>query len=200
MEFLLFAAGGVSGFIVGALLAARVILARTGMARVTANAAAGFARFGLDTLPERTAADLLAGRIRLRLGGVEYVLPVLPMKASAAWLESLDGRFTGLAENLEKAGNDVPRILELVAADEDGLLELLRTYDVHGILPPRDWITEYATRPEILAATVEVWRASHPLAVTLVEATAAGTTDGTSSGQPSKQPSPSGGDLSTSNA
>ena len=37
-------------------------------------------------LPERSAEDIFAGRVRFSLGGVGYVLPTLPIAAEEEWL------------------------------------------------------------------------------------------------------------------
>jgi hypothetical protein len=130
---------------------------------------AQLAQFWPDELPSRSAVDVIAGRVRVILGGQMYELPVLPLAASDRWLRSLDEQFAELAAGLDAAGNDTPRILELLAGQPDLLYKMLQSYDRTGVLPPRDEINETATAIEILRAALEVWRAAHPLASTLVE-------------------------------
>lgn len=191
--------GLVLGGVAGAARAFRLVAAR----RAVAGAAAGFARFGLEALPERSATDILAGRIRVVLAGQTFDLPVLPRKASREWIERLDARFASLSDALDQAADDTPRVLALLAGHSDWLLEALRSYDTSGVLPTGTaggLLDELATDAEILRATVEVWRAANPLAATL--AAAAGEdeppTDGTASAPPSSPRTPTDGVPATS--
>lgn len=132
---------------------------------------AQLARLWPAELPARSAADVLAGVIRVVLGGRTYELPVLPRAASRRWLETLDNRFAALGAELEQAGNDTPAILARLVAEADGLYDMLLSYDAagQGVLPPRSEIDETATDTEILRALIEVWRAVHPLAATVAQ-------------------------------
>lgn len=186
------AVGLVTGVVLGAARAFRLVAAR----RAVAGASAGLGRLGLGTLPTRSAADILAGRIRLVLGGTGYELPVLPRRASREWLAALDGRFAHLARELDQAADDAPRILGLLAGQSGVLLEMLRSYDTSGILPAAEYLDDYASDSEILVAMVEVWRAANPLAATLAEA--AEETSTTSSERPNTPLTPTVGDLETS--
>jgi hypothetical protein len=187
--------GFVLGVGVGALRAFRIAARR----RSLAGANAGLARLFPENLPTRSASDILAGRIRVVLGGVGYELPVLPRRASREWLESLDARFAAIAEELDQAADDKPRILALLAGQTTGLLYALRAYDQTGVLPDPAYIDDFATDSEILVAMVEVWRAANPLAATLVAGIPDETTDGIPPGLPSSSPLPTGGspDIST---
>lgn len=174
--------GFVLGLGAGAARAFRLAAAR----RAAAGASGALARIWPETMPARSAADIMAGRIRIVLGGQVTDLPVLPRRQSREWLASLDSRFSVLAAALDAA--DTPQILALLASETDALYDLLLEYDHTHLLPPRDAIDDFATDAEILRAVLEVWAALHPLAATLAS-TASGTpTDGTSP-EPSR-PSP----------
>ncbi len=139
--------------------------------RQALGAHAQLARLWPAELPARSATDVLAGVIRVALGGKTYELPVLPRAASRRWLQSLDARFAALATDLEQAGNDTPAIMVRLVAEADGLYEMLLAYDAAGrsVLPPRADIEETATDTEILRAVLEVWRAVNPLAATVAQ-------------------------------
>ena len=139
--------------------------------RQVLGAHAQLARLWPETLPQRSAADILAGLVRVALGGKVYEIPVLPRAASRRWLESLDARFATLANDLERAGNDTPAIMVRLVAEADGLYEMLLAYDRAGasVLPSREDIDEAATDTEILRAVLEVWRAVNPLAATVAQ-------------------------------
>lgn len=187
------------GFLLGLGVGALQVLRLTARRRAVAGASAGLARLWPESLPSRSAADILAGRIRVALGGQTYELPVVPRAASRRWLESLDARFVKLGGELEAAGNDTPRILTLLAAQSEALYELLRSYDQSGVLPPREEIDEVATDTQILRAVLEVWRAANPLAATLAERSEGEPpTSGTSPVRPTTPPPPTDGVPTTS--
>lgn len=185
--------GVLAGFWAGATRAIRIERAR----RAALGTHAQLARLWPAELPQRSAADILAGVIRVSLGGTWYELPVLPRAASRAWLGSLDARFASLAADLEAAGNDAPLILSRLVAESDGLYEMLLSYDQADVLPPKADIDAIATDVEILRAVLEVWRAVNPLAVTIAEGTSP-SPSGTSPEPSTTPPSGTAGALSTS--
>jgi len=184
------ALGLLVGYGVGALRAYR----QAARLRSVSSTSSALARIWPDAIPTRSASDILAGRIVVVLGGAPFELPVLPRRRSREWLASLDARFADLANALESA--DTPEVLRLLSTETDNLYELLFDY-APTILPPRGEIDDFATDAEILRATLEVWSALHPLAVTLVQATSA-MTDGDLLEESSSSPSHTGGTFSTS--
>jgi len=189
-----FGLGAAFGAGLGALYVVRTLRAR----RAAFGAAAGLARFLPAAAPTRSAEDILAGRIRVMLGGAIYQLPVLSRAASRAWREQLDERFAALTADLEAAGDNAGQVLERLAAETDALLDMLLLYDQTGALPDRAEIDGTASDAEILRAVIEVWRAANPLAVTLIEADSATPTSGTSSGLPSGPHRPTAGPQTSS--
>ena len=160
--------------------------------RAREGAFASLATIWPDTLPVRSPSDVLAGVIRVRLGGEVYELPVLPRRQAAAWLASVDAQYAGMADALSSA--ETPEILMMLAADTVRLYDLLLDYDVTGQLPPRDSDTDNATEAEILRAILEVWAALHPLAVALVaRQRARSTSNGNWPESPTPSPSPMAG-------
>jgi hypothetical protein len=185
------ALGFVLGLVVGARRALNLVL--SGRAVRTTNAR--LAQFMPDTMPARSAADILAGRIRVVLGAATYELPVLPRGPSKRWLEQLDARFATLALSLDKAV-DTPEIMGLLVTETDAMYDMLLSYDQSGVLPSRDEIDETATDAQILHAVLEVWRAVHPLVDSVTAAATA--TSGPSFVPRTSSPRPTAGDPSTS--
>lgn len=172
-----------------------------GRRRAAAGASGVLAQVWSDGAPTRNAADIWAGRIRITLGGAEHVLPVAPRKLAREWLGSLDARFATTAALLE--AKDVPDALRVLAAHTDSLYDLLAEYAaaVGVTLPVRDSELDFASDPEILRATVEVWAALHPLAVALATSeTSLTTTRGLSAASTTSSPTPTAGDATTSTA
>lgn len=126
---------------------------------------AGAQPAGLDfteLLGERSAQDILAGVVRVRLGGLEYQLPVLSIAANRRWHAQLEGNLVGLLDTIELEGDDLGGILAVFATATDQLLEALYAYDASGRLPERAALEELATDSEVLVATLGVWSASNP--------------------------------------
>lgn len=155
------------GLLLGFLGGARYTFTLLSSGRAVRSAGARMALLMPQSVPERTSEDILAGRVRIQLGPMTYVLPVLPRGPSRRWLESLDQRFVNLGVALAQAHEDPQVIIQTLSAETDGLYELLLTYDQTNVLPPRDELEEFATDAQILHAVLEVWRAAHPLVATV---------------------------------
>jgi hypothetical protein len=186
-------------FLIGAMFGARRAFRLVTQARKMRGAHSRLARFMPEAMPKRTAADILAGRIRIVLGGVPYDLPVLPRNASRKWIENLDGAFASMALALDEAGDDTAQILSLLSTQTELMYAALLDYDTTEVLPSRDELDEVATDAEVLQATLEVWRAANPLLAVVAE-TATTATNGTSPAQQSSPPSNTDGVPTTSSA
>lgn len=198
MDLLVVALALALGFLLGVGVGAARAFRLTTQRRAAAGASAALASFWPEAMPERSATDILAGRVRLVLAGIPYDLPVLPRGESRRWLESLDLQFATLGALLDEAGNDTPRILTMVTQRQDLLVGFLKSYDTGNVLPETAYLDEFATDAEILRAVIEVWRAANPLAATLAGMPTEGPMAGTSPEQPSSPQPSSAGTLSTS--
>lgn len=183
MDLILVAALALAlGFLLGALVGARRTLAMIRSGR-NLRAVGGVVGGMASEVPARSSADVLAGRIRVLLGGTTYELPVLARGPSRRWLETLDTRFESLAADLGAASDNPELIMRRLASETDALYDLLLSYDQTHVLPDRAEVDEVASDAQILHAVLEVWRAVHPLADTLSQA--ASTTSTTLFEQPS---------------
>jgi hypothetical protein len=112
-------------------------------------------------LPPRSIEDLLGERVRLVIGGQEFVLPVPVISVAERWKADLDATMTRL---LDGASSDDPgATLDALASDAGPFLDLLASFDVDGVLPTADVIRETTTPLGLLLAVLEVWRAVNPL-------------------------------------
>lgn len=115
--------------------------------------------------PERTVEDVLAGRLRVTLGGETYVLPVRSIASNRRWVESLDTDLGGLLAAVNEAGDDLGAISSAftrIGAEE--LLGLVLAYDDTGVLPPKDELEETTKPHEALMAVMGIRRVQNPLA------------------------------------
>lgn len=144
----------------------------------------------------RSAADIVAGRVRLTFGGTTYTLPVRSIRTNREWKESLDGRLAGMLSVLTTASENTTAILLALASATGPMLDALSQYDETHVLPPRDELERLATEMEVVRAVAEVWLAANPLLVMatlgMVNQTPAATTNGSSAPTSSPRPSTAG--------
>jgi hypothetical protein len=110
----------------------------------------------------RSAEDIFAERVRIRLGQTDYVLPVLPMGPEQEWKSALDASFD--AELGAANATDVAGVVSILERYPDKLLDALITYDRSGVLPPREKLLAEATQLQVLKAVLEVRQSANPLA------------------------------------
>lgn len=109
--------------------------------------------------PTRSTADVLAGRIRVRLAGQVYSLPVLTIGENEEWQ-------AGLEEHLQPilaAGDDVDEVVATLAAFSGDLMVFLRSYDRHHVLPQEPAWEKTIYPNELLTAVLEVRLAADPM-------------------------------------
>lgn len=179
------ALGAVLGFIAGA---ARV-RAQVRRGRLVRKAGAALAPLLPDERPTLSLADIFANRVRVRLGGITYDLPVRNIEDNERWVRSLEGRLAAVAGAIQ-ATDAKPEILRLLLAEHEAAYELLLSYDASGVLPPADEIARLATSNEILNAVLLIWQAADPKAAAGL---VTGVTNSTPQGRTSSSPLPTAG-------
>lgn len=126
-----------------------------------------------ELLPERSAEDIAAGRIRLTFGILESArtvdLSVLPISANRIWKERLEKSLGGVWEGLEGVA-DGSKALAWLGNQTFDMVDLLQAYDARGVMPDKEWILDNATDQQVLSAFLGVAAAAHPLAASLIEA------------------------------
>lgn len=111
----------------------------------------------------RPVEEILAGRIRLRIGDQYYTLPTLSLRKNREWKENLDAQLTDLLSGLQHAENNIPLVLDLLTAAPDKLLDLLIAYDSTNVLPTRDELEDLLNEADLIRLVMEVWAAANPL-------------------------------------
>ncbi len=120
----------------------------------------------LDTFGSpRTVEDVLAGRLRVTLGGEVYDLPVRSIASNRRWVESLDAEMGSLLSAINSAGEDYQAIAAaLMGIGAEELLDLVIAYDETGVLPPKEVLEETTQPHEALRAVAGIRRVQNPLA------------------------------------
>ena len=115
-----------------------------------------------DLLPARSVEDILAERVRLSVGGQEYILPSLNLDDTEAWLAAINAEVAGLLASADGDADLGPLLSELQAR-QGRMVELLVSYDKTGVLPPVEELRKGLTPMGLIRAVLEVWRAANPL-------------------------------------
>lgn len=111
----------------------------------------------------RSAGDILAGRLRLTLGGREFVLPVLPIAAEEGWKAALETSLASTFATIDAAGDMATIVGALEGLGVDPFLDALYGYDATGKLPPRDELRATVIAADVIRSVFEVWSATSPL-------------------------------------
>lgn len=104
---------------------------------------------------------MVAGTIRIRLGGYVKDLPELNIEDNEAWQAKLA---IGLADQLKHVDTirEWDQAVAVASASTPLMVDLLVSYDLSGILGGREWIRQHASAAEVYAAFKEVALASYP--------------------------------------
>jgi hypothetical protein len=114
-------------------------------------------------MTERSAEDVLAGVLRVAVGGQEKLVPTLPIKATREWQAALaagPGRFH--PDNLEDwTPTDASEFSSLTL---DVILDIVVAYDRTGALGGREWLEEHADPAQLYAAAGQMAEVAFPFA------------------------------------
>ena len=116
----------------------------------------------------RDPADVLAGVLRLTIGGTPRDLPVLVMSKSRAWKSDLMAAIGSIS--LPPTGSYNPEwATQLATVVADKMVDLLASYDESYALSgqrtkaaSRKWLNDHATDRELYVAFLEVLKATFP--------------------------------------
>ena len=86
-------------------------------------------------IPERSAEDIFAGRVRLTFAGQVYELPTLVIEEEEKWLTRIDAQLAGILAGVSSSGEDYGAIVGLLTGAAPQLLDLLYAYDQTHVLP-----------------------------------------------------------------
>lgn len=114
-----------------------------------------------SVLPARSDEDILAGRVRLILGGQPFDLPVLTIAANREFKAALLRRGFELLDLLDEK-TELGALMRRLAQGTNDQLDCLAWFDERAQLPSREWIEANATEDELWAATKAVIAAAFP--------------------------------------
>jgi hypothetical protein len=115
-------------------------------------------------MAERSPEDVLAGVLRIAVGGRERIVPTLSIRATREWQQEIargPGGFSVPVSDDDWSAADV--------ADFSGLtlqtvLDVVVAYDRTGALGGREWLEENADPAQLYAAASQMAEAAFPFA------------------------------------
>ena len=141
----------------------------------------------------RTEEDILAGVLRIRVGGVEKTMPTLKLKAAREWKAQLIGVMSSRLDGFNVTGTaDFAQLAQLAG---DQMLDLVLAYDKTGALGGREWLEDNADDAQLYAVLRQALEVSFPFVTDL--AAVAGMLRSVMAGTALAQPAPSAGGKST---
>lgn len=121
-------------------------------------------------LPDRPLSEQMAGEVRVRIGGREYLLPTLTRRQNRRWKDQLNDRLGGAFAGL-KTLDDPGAVMQALDGVGDLVPELVREYDQTGVIPPDDDpALERDTDREWLQALLACAAAAYPFVGLALEA------------------------------
>ena len=111
----------------------------------------------------RSPEDVLAGVLRVAVGGQEKILPTLSIRATREWqaaVNALPGRF----DPADQDNWTTLEASEFSGLTLDVLLDMIVLYDRTGALGGREWIEEHADPAQLYAAVRQMAEVAFPFA------------------------------------
>jgi hypothetical protein len=111
----------------------------------------------------RSPEDVLAGVIRIAVGGQEKLLPTLSIRGTRDWqaaIAAIPGRFNPGDPEAWTA----TEASEFSGLTLDVILDIITLYDRNGALGGRDWLEEHADPAQLYAALAAISEVAFPFA------------------------------------
>jgi len=114
-------------------------------------------------MDSRSAEDVLAGVLRIAVGGVEKIVPTLPIRATREWQATLaagPGRFAPDDAD-DWSSTDASEFSSLTL---DVILDIVCAYDRTSALGGREWLEEHADPAQLYTAAGQMADVAFPFA------------------------------------
>ena len=115
----------------------------------------------------RSPEDILAGVLRIAVGGVEKQVPTLPIAANREWQERLSSGPGAFKMPVKDDDWTAAMVAEFTGLSTDALLDAVVAYDETGALGGRDWLEQHADPAQLYAALTQMAEVAFPFATNL---------------------------------
>ena len=112
----------------------------------------------------RSPEDVLAGVLRIAVGGVEKIVPTLPLRATREWQALIAERPSGFSVSASVDDWTPENVSEFTGLTLDFILDLVVAYDRSGALGGREWLEENADPAQLYTAAGQMAEVAFPFA------------------------------------
>jgi len=112
----------------------------------------------------RSAEDVLAGTLRIAVGGVVKAVPTLPIKATREWQASLATVAPGQFAPKDLDDWTPGDATDFSSLSLDTILNIVTSYDRTGALGGREWLEEHADPRQLFTAAEQMAEVAFPFA------------------------------------
>ena len=112
----------------------------------------------------RSPEDVLAGVLRIAVGGVEKIVPTLPLRATREWQAKLAAGPSGFSVPVTEDDWTAANVSEFAGLTLDTVLDMVVAYDRTGALGGREWLDENADPAQLYAAAEQMAEVAYPFA------------------------------------
>ena len=112
----------------------------------------------------RSPEDVLAGVLRIAVGGVEKLVPTLPLRATREWQAQIAKGPSGFSVPVDSDDWSASAVAEFSGMTLDTVLDIVVAYDRTGALGGRDWLEENADPAQLHAAALQMMEVAYPFA------------------------------------
>jgi len=115
-------------------------------------------------MAERTPEDVLAGVLRIAVGGVVKAVPTLPIRASREWQEKLAAGPSAFTVPVDDDDWSAAVVSEFTGLTQEAILDIVLAYDRTNALGGREWLEEHADPAQLFAAAQQMAEVAFPFA------------------------------------
>ncbi len=118
-------------------------------------------------MADRTPEDVIAGVLRIAVGGVERIVPTLPIRATREWQESISKGPEGFTVPVSDDDWTASTVADFSGLTIGTILDVVVAYDRTGALGGREWLEEHADPSQLYAAARQMAGVAFPFATDL---------------------------------
>ena len=115
-------------------------------------------------MASRSPEDVLAGVLRIAVGGVEKIVPTLPIAPTREWQAQLGKDPSGFSVPDNDDDWTRANVAEFAGLALDKIMDMVVAYDRTGALGGREWLEQNADPAQLRAAITQMAEVAFPFA------------------------------------
>jgi hypothetical protein len=113
---------------------------------------------------ERSPEDVLAGVLRIPVGGIEKLVPTLPIRATREWQAGLGHGPAAFTVPVSDDDWTAATVAQFSGLSLETILDVVTSYDRSAALGGREWLEEHADPAQLHAAAIAMIEVAFPFA------------------------------------